>query len=50
MLIREYFDELDEPEQLNSNCARARLCAIVGVTKTLGDVFNSSHTAAVSQA
>ena len=42
IMVREYFDEDDEDRrgQLNPNRVRARMCAIAGVVKTIGDMID----------
>lgn len=40
IMVREYFDEHDEPAQLNPNRVRARMCAVAGVVKTIGDLID----------
>ena len=39
-MVREYFDEDYESEQLNPNRVRARMCAVAGVVKTIGDLID----------
>jgi len=40
IMVREYFDEDYEPAQLNPNRVRARMCAVAGVVKTIGDLID----------
>ena len=42
VLVVEYFDEAGEPVESNPNRQRARLCAVAGVVKTVGDVIIAS--------
>ena len=39
LLVCEYFDEEGEPSSSNPNRERARLCALLGVVKTIGEVI-----------
>ena len=40
-MVREYFDEDDEAKRgLNPNRVRARMCALAGVVKTIGDLID----------
>jgi hypothetical protein len=39
LLVSEYFDEEGEPLASNPNRERARLCALLGVVKTIGEVI-----------
>ena len=41
IMVREYFDEDDEAKRgLNPNRVRARMCALAGVVKTIGDLID----------
>ena len=42
IMVREYFDEDGEtdPPELNPNRVRARMCALAGVVKTIGDLID----------
>jgi hypothetical protein len=42
LLVCEYFDEEGEPLAANPNRERARLCALLGVLKTIGEVIEAA--------
>jgi hypothetical protein len=42
VLVNEYLDEEGEPLALNPNRERARLCALLGVLKTIGEVIEAA--------